>query len=196
MKSVYLILTKSKTFISRLIDYSSPSYYTHSSISFDSNIDGMYSMGRKYAYLMIPAYLKKEYLDKGFYYHFDQTRMGIYSFEVSDESYINMKNYVDELFKNNKKIRYSTLGLFYIKLNIKKTRKNKMFCSEFVCNVLKRANENLIDFEPELCRPTDLLNVRGLKCHYVGKVCDVVQMKKSGQFDKIYDQVLDVSYDE
>ena len=196
MKRVFLVLTKSKSLLSRIMDLSLPSYYYHSSICFDSSIDEMYSVCRRHAFLMLPAYLYKEHLDKGFYYYFDSTRIGIYSFEVSDESYINMKNYVDELYKNNKQLRYSILGVLYARLNIRKVRKNKMFCSEFICNVLNRANENLIDIVPELCSPMNLLTIKGLKCHYIGKVSDVVNMKNNNKLYLIYSQVLDVIYKE
>ena len=66
-------------------------------------------------------------------------------------------------------------------------RKKKMFCSQFVCNVLKKADENLIDVEPELCSPTDLLNVKGLRQRYIGKIIDLVEIKKKKKLIDIYE---------
>lgn len=89
-----------------------------------------------------------------------------------------MKQYVEKLYEQNTKLRFSSLGLLCCRLNIEIKRKNKMFCSEFVCNVLKQAEEDLIDKSPGLCAPTDLLTVKGLKKEYIGTVSHLVSTKK------------------
>ena len=179
MKEVYIVLTKSNSIFSHVIDLLSPSQYTHASISFDSNLNELYSMGRKYTFLTYPAHMKKEYLDKGFFHYYKQTKIGIYSVEVSDASYIKMKNYVENLYRHNLKLRYSSLGVLCCRLNIKLKRKNKMFCSEFVCNVLKQADENLINKCSELCYPTDFLMINGLKKQYTGDVSHFLKTKNN-----------------
>ena len=177
MKEIYVVLTKSNSILSHVIDLLLPSQYTHASIAFDPHLDEMYSIGRIYTFLTYPAHMKKEHLDKGFFHFYKQTKIGVYSVIVSDISYIKMKNYVDKLYEDNKKLRYSSLGLLLCRLNIEAKRKNRMFCSEFVCNVLKQAEEGLIDKLPELCTPTDLLTTKGLKKEYIGTISDLAKTK-------------------
>lgn len=186
MKEIYIVLTRSKTLLSNTIYLLSSFDYTHASISFDSNIDEMYSIGRKYTFSSYPAYMKKEYLDKGFFHYHKSAKIGLYSVQVSDSSFIKMKNYVEELFKNNTKLKFSLLGIFYCRIGKAVKRKNKMFCSEFVCSVLKQADEELIDKSPEMCSPMDLLNTKGIKKLYTGKISDLVEIKKHHQLKDIY----------
>ena len=177
MKEVYIVLTKSNSILSHVINLLSPSQYTHASISFDSDLNEMYSMGRIYTFLAFPAHMKKEYLNKGFFRYYKQTKIGVYSIEVSDTSYNKMKNYVEKLYQHNSKLRYSTLGVLCCRLNIKLKRKNRMFCSEFVCNVLNQADENLINICPELCYPVDFLTINGLKEQYIGNISHLLKMR-------------------
>ena len=55
MKDIYLLLTKSDTFISKAIYLMTQDSYTHISISFEENLQPMYSCARKYTYSPIPA---------------------------------------------------------------------------------------------------------------------------------------------
>lgn len=179
MKEIYIVLTKSKSILSHVIDLLLPSEYTHASISFDFNLEEMYSVGRVYAFTALPARMKKESLDKSFYRYYKQTKMGIYSILVSNASFIKMKNYVEKLYQHKSKLRFSILGILCCSLNIRLKRKNRMFCSEFVCNVLKQANENLINICPELCYPKDLLTVNGLKAQYIGTISDFIKIRNN-----------------
>lgn len=179
MKNVYIVLTRSKTILSSII-YSFSSFdYTHASIAFDSNIDEMYSVGRVYTYLIYPARMIKEHLDKGFFHYHNSTKIGIYSIQVSNNSYNKMKKYVEELYEHNKKLKFSLLGILYCRLGIAVIRKNKMFCSQFVCSVLKQADEELIDISPEMCSPMDLLKAKGIKELYIGKISDLLEKESS-----------------
>ena len=67
MKDIYLLLTKSDTFISKAIYLVTQDSYTHISISFEENLQPMYSCARKYTYSPIPAGIRNESFEKGFY---------------------------------------------------------------------------------------------------------------------------------
>lgn len=67
MKDIYLLLTKSDTFISKAIYLMTQDSYTHISISFEENLQPMYSCARKYTYSPIPAGIRNESFEKGFY---------------------------------------------------------------------------------------------------------------------------------
>ena len=65
MKDIYLLLTKSDTFISKAIYLMTQDSYTHISISFEENLQPMYSCARKYTYSPIPAGIRNESFEKG-----------------------------------------------------------------------------------------------------------------------------------
>ena len=67
VKDIYLLLTKSDTFISKAIYLMTQDSYTHISISFEENLQPMYSCARKYTYSPIPAGIRNESFEKGFY---------------------------------------------------------------------------------------------------------------------------------
>lgn len=46
MKSIYILLTKSDTYISKIIRLTTDDTYTHASISFTEDLEPLYSFGR------------------------------------------------------------------------------------------------------------------------------------------------------
>ena len=64
MKDIYLLLTKSDTFISKAIYLVTQDSYTHISISFEENLQPMYSCARKYTYSPIPAGIRNESFER------------------------------------------------------------------------------------------------------------------------------------
>ena len=55
MKSIYILLTRSTTICSRIVYMATRSEFTHAAISLDRNFDKLYTFGRKYKRLMLPA---------------------------------------------------------------------------------------------------------------------------------------------
>lgn len=66
-KNIYIILTRSDTFISRLIGFLTKEPFTHASIAFDDSLDRMYSFARLNPKMPLPAGLKEENIHRGFY---------------------------------------------------------------------------------------------------------------------------------
>jgi inositol transport system substrate-binding protein len=67
MKSIYILLTKSDTYVSKIIGLVTDDHYTHASISFEENLQPMYSFSRKFVHSPLPAGLRVEPLQQGFY---------------------------------------------------------------------------------------------------------------------------------
>ena len=64
MKSIYLLLTKSDTYVSKTIGLATSDKYTHISISFEESLQPMYSFARKYKRTPLPAGIRNEALYK------------------------------------------------------------------------------------------------------------------------------------
>ena len=67
MRKIYILLTKSDTWVSHLIKLVTNDTYTHASISFEPDLQPMYSFSRKFVNLPLPTGLRVEPLNKGFY---------------------------------------------------------------------------------------------------------------------------------
>lgn len=172
MKKIFIILTKSPTLLSRSIGWITKDEYTHSSISFNSTIQPMYSAGRKYAFSMFPASLKVEPLDKSFYKYFNKSKMGIYYIEVSEQAYYKTKEFVETMVA--KRLPFNAIGLLLCKTKIDYPRKGRFFCSEFVSTALQQSGEIDIIKKPNLFRPEDFLKIKGIKFVYKGIIKDAV----------------------
>ena len=70
MKSIFILLTKSDTYVSRIIRLVTADTYTHASISFDESLQPLYSFSRKYVNKPLPAGLQTESLTTGFFEKF------------------------------------------------------------------------------------------------------------------------------
>lgn len=136
MKSIYILLTKSDTIISKAIHLATSDQYTHVSISFDSSLQPLYSFSRKYIHLPLPAGIRHEPLSEGFYKKYHYIPCALYELRVNDEIYHNAKVITENMLKESKSYKFNVLGLVLCKLNIPYDRKNYYFCSEFVSEVL------------------------------------------------------------
>ena len=175
MKKIYILLTKSKTTISKVISLTTNDSYTHASISFNENLCPMYSFSREHIHIPLPANIRIEPLYSGFYKKYDNIPCALYVVEVTDTKYDAAKKFVENMLKNRKNYNYNIIGLLFCRLGVKFERKNKFFCSEFVSKVLVDKNIIKIKKSPSLIRPNDFTNMQELHCLYEGKLCDLKQ---------------------
>ena len=87
MKTIYILLTRSGTLLSKLVYAATGASYTHASMAFDAELSCLYSSTRKNGYTMFPAGPSKEYLNKGVFRLRDDAPCALYALEVSDEAY-------------------------------------------------------------------------------------------------------------
>ena len=74
MKTIYILLTRSGTLLSKLVYAVTGASYTHASMAFDAELSCLYSSTRKNGYTMFPAGPSKEYLNKGVFRLRDDAR--------------------------------------------------------------------------------------------------------------------------
>ena len=117
MKSIYILLTRSTTICSRIVYMATRSEFTHAAISLDRNFDKLYTFGRKYKRLMLPAGFVKESVYDGLLGDSDDMRCAVYEIKISDISYKRLTKFLSHMEKNKEKYRYSILGLPMCKFN-------------------------------------------------------------------------------
>ncbi|MBQ2651788.1 MAG: hypothetical protein IJF79_09165 [Clostridia bacterium] len=175
MRSIFILLTRSQTIASRVIHMVTDAQYTHSSLSFEEDMQEMYSFGRKYTHLVLPAGFRIESLHRGFYKAYNQIPCALYEFQISDESYDHARAIVDEMVGMMPRYSYSLLGLLYCRLGLAVDRGNKYFCSEFIAEVLDKSGAMEMPCVPSLMRPIDFASLPGGVKRYEGTVGDLLE---------------------
>lgn len=177
-KSIYLVFTKTGTWLSRLINLFSPAKYIHTSISFDNSFTKMYSFGRINPDNPFSGGFVVENLSKGVYKKFPRCACLIYKVSVTEEQYSSLRHQVESFVKDKEKYRYNFFGLLGVLFHKGIKRKNRYFCSQFVSELLIKNNLFFNEKEPELIRTCDLFSIENKEVIYEGSVNDFLTMKR------------------
>lgn len=170
MKSIYILLTKSDTLISKIIQLATDDKYTHVSIAFEESLRPLYSFSRKYCHTPLPAGLQQEFLHRGYYRKYNHIPCALYELKVSDKVYERARREVEQMMENNTCYRYSILGLLCCQMNIPFHRERHLFCSQFVSEILSRSKALRLPKDTSLMRPNDYTRIPGLLCRYQGRL--------------------------
>jgi hypothetical protein len=155
-KNIYLVFSKTGTWLSRVISLVSRVKYAHSSLSFDPSFTEMYSFGRINPDNPFSGGLVVENLYEGVYKKFPRCECIIYKIGVTAEQYSALKEQVEHFLRNREKYKYNFLGLFCVLLNRPLKRKYHYFCSQFVAEVLINSHILTSEKRPELITSKDL----------------------------------------
>ena len=139
MKTIYILLTRSGTLLSKLVYAVTGASYTHASMAFDAELSCLYSSTRKNGYTMFPAGPSKEYLNRGVFRLRDNAPCAQYALEVSDEAYSHALCRAEEFMRHSEEYSFNTLGLILCGLHIRWQRRRHYFCSQFVSEVLEQS---------------------------------------------------------
>lgn len=163
---IYIVVTRTGTFLSNLIKIYTKDEFTHSSISLDKELNQMYSFGRLNPYNPFYGGFVHEGIHKGTFKRFKKTEVAIYELEITKEKYERAKELITEIELNKKNYGFNILGLFLIAINRKRIKKNTFYCAEFVEYVLK--NSKIHNEWPDLIRPENFKNIQNAKLVYKG----------------------------
>ena len=169
-KYIYLVFSKTGTWLSTLISAFSDIKYPHASLSFNSEFTEMYSFGRTNPSNPFSGGFVVENLYDGVYKKSANCRCLILRVKVTEEQYSLLRKHVENFSKEKGKYRYNFLGLYGILLNKPLKRENYYFCSQFVSEVLMKSNVHKSDKIPELTRTDDLYAIKNREILYEGFV--------------------------
>ena len=77
-RNIYILLTDTGTWFSRMIKCYTKAPYNHASISLDENLEELYSFGRKVYYNPLSGGFVKEGVDRGVFLYKKNTKCIIY----------------------------------------------------------------------------------------------------------------------
>lgn len=156
---LYIVLTRTNTGISKIIQIIKKDEYTHAAISLDKNFHRMYSFGRRKTYNPFIGRLKKEDMNEGLYKTCNILPGAVIEVEVSQQQYEKAKELVEHFIRNSNSYKYNYLGLIYCLMNKTAYRDDKFLCSEFVYYILKESGIADLKMPRNLVRPQSLLNI-------------------------------------
>ena len=183
MKKIYIVLTYTGTLLARIIKIYTRAEFSHISISLDEELMEMYSFGRLNPYNPFIGGFVHEYIDKGTFKRFKNTKAKIYELQVEEEQYQKMEQTIAEFEKNKQNYKFNIIGLFSAGFNIRITRENSYYCAEFVKHVIETAG--IETGLPEIIKPEHFKNVEGLKEIYSGKLKEYKRPKVVNILKKI-----------
>lgn len=177
MKSIYILLMRSSTPLSRIVHLVSGDQYTHVSIAFNSALEPLYSSTRKNGEDMFPAGPCEEHLNKGYLKRHPSTPCALYRISVSDDAFTKAQEEV-ERFMSEPGYAFNIAGLLFCMLGVPLRRERKYFCSQFVSEVLSNSGALQLPKEPCLMRPSDYAELLEGTCCFEG---DLAQLQDKGR---------------
>ena len=170
MKKIYIILSYTGTLLSRVVKLYTRKEYSHVSISLDKDLEHMYSFGRLNPYNPFWGGFVQESPHYGTFKRFKNSRIKIFSMEVSNEDYEKIKNTIEDIKNNKNSYRFNVMGLITVMAHYHFKRERCFYCAEFVKHVLCSSNLE-IDL-PEVIKPDDFQRMSGMDLIYTGKLSE------------------------
>lgn len=175
-KFIYVLLTDTGTWFTRLIKLATRSPLNHASISFDRELHEVYSFGRKNPdNPFIGGFVKEDMSNKLFY----GAACALYRCPVDSQTYEQMKQYIYRIEQEKQDYKYNFLGLFGVLLKIRYERKNAYFCSQFVAAVLEQSGFSIAGKPSCMVRPNDFCSLPDFTLVYEGPLNPYVRQTGS-----------------
>ncbi len=151
---VFVLLTSNKTLMGSAIRKFTSELYNHASMSFDYTLNKIYSFNVSgFVEESIYSGPLSDLIETGSKYTLYVTFVTKDKAKKMEESIVNFKEHM-------KDTTYNGLGLVKYALSIpqKKYDEYHQFCSEFVTNMLKMADENIVKTQAALTSPTKIIS--------------------------------------
>lgn len=162
---VYILMTYTDTTMAKSIRFFTGDPYSHVSISFDDSLEKMYSFGRKFKDSTM-SFIDGESINHGLLGDIKgETKYSLYVTYFDDTQVSVMQSKLDEFKAKSNELKFSFLGLFNVALGKETHKSNEYFCSQFVADVLKAGNSNIIKKDPSLYKPYDFAKYK--EFHFV-----------------------------
>lgn len=166
MKKIYIVLTHTGTILSQIIKKYTKDEFSHVSISLDINLKEMYSFGRLNPYNAFWAGFIHEYIDRGTFKRFYNTKTKIYSLEITEEQYENVRDNIIQIQEEKELYKFNMLGLLAVGFHKKIKKEHSFYCAEFIKYVME--NAGIKTKLPEIVKPEHFKNIEGLEEIYSG----------------------------
>lgn len=170
MKTIYILLTRTNTMLSRCIHAATRNDFTHVALSLDRSFECLYSFGRKYKWSYLPAGFVKESVHGGMMGDSNDIACAVYKLRISKRSYKRLLHILAEMEQNMDDYRYNIVGLPMCFFHVASERQRHFFCSQFVSYVLIESGAVHIEKAPSLVKPMDFPALDGMEQIFQGSI--------------------------
>lgn len=167
-EKIYILLMRSRTFISKIIGKVTKGTYTHSSLSFDKECTEMYSFARIYRRFAFPGGFIRENIDKGVIRKCRKEPCLLFELNINRDTYEKVRSEVASFKNAKKRPAYDYLGALRVFRGKPHENSRRYFCSRFVAQVLGLAGAISLKKPASLYMPDDFLEQTELKPVYQG----------------------------
>ncbi|MBQ8144635.1 MAG: hypothetical protein IJ452_06655 [Butyricicoccus sp.] len=172
-RKILILLTRYPDVGSRLIEIFTGTYFTHASIGLDEDVNTFYSFNYKgFAVEKVERFARLK--GKGY-------PCQLYELPVDEKTYRAMKQVLHGFVEHKNRFRYTRFGVAMCLLRIPYRRNGRFFCSQFVAEVLHRAQVVRLKKASTLYLPCDFRSLPGIQLHLYGDLRDL-----KSHFGKVY----------
>lgn len=165
LKEIYIVLTRTRTIVSRAVYLMTRETYTHSSMALDASLTTLYSSSRKNGITMFPAGPCRETLTNRAFRKDPDIPCAVYKLEVDDATYERVKRELARIMAVSGLYHYNILGLLLCYFHIVYRRKYYLFCSQFIGDILLRSGAMRFNKDTALIKPNDYAKMNLHKCY-------------------------------
>jgi hypothetical protein len=177
-KQIYILLSDTGTWLSKIIKWYTKEPLNHSSISLDDELTQVYSFGRKFQANPLEGGFVKEDMQGDLFLNNERpTACALYSCNVSAATYERIRMQLVHMEQHHSDYSYNLLGLLTFVFKLKYVPKNSYFCSQFVSSILRENGVVLVDKPSELVTPADIAKSKLLSLIYRGTLNAFLQEK-------------------
>jgi len=168
-KSIYILLTRTSSILSRVIHRMTRAAYTHAALVMDEDFKEIYSFTRRDPRYILPAGLARENLRKGLYRARKDPPCRVYRLRVTEEEYERIRRRVQAMYAERENYHYNYLGVAANYFGRQHSSPKRYFCSEFVATMVKTGGHETA-VVPARMRPMDFTRMPELEPVYQGSV--------------------------
>lgn len=168
---IYILLLRYPDNFSKIFRFFSRCYYNHVSIGISDTGGTFYSYVTKGFRIELPKQhptFKRQ-----------EVPCRLYRVEISDEVYAVTKEVLANHQKQAHNFKYNNLGLLLCFARIVYPRKQRYFCSQFVCEILEQIRAVPLAKHSALYLPDDFMKMDGLDLCFSGLLSQLVNVSKS-----------------
>ncbi len=177
-QDIFIVITQTGTILSNLLKVITRAEYNHISIALSSDLDYMFSFGRKNAYFPFWGGFVIESRNWGTFKRFSNTKAMVFSLSVEEKVHQDILDYLNFMQNNRHIYGYNYFGLLLAGLKIHCEFKNRFYCSEFVSFLLKKFKIKGSEQLNSIVKPIDFLCLPDIKCIYSGSLKDYTENTK------------------
>jgi hypothetical protein len=176
--SIYVLLTDTGTWFTRMIKLFTSAPYNHASLALDSNLQDVYSFGRKRANNPFIAGFVKEDVYAGTFRQFPDTRCVLLRITLTEKQRAALVQVVREFEKKKENYRYNLIGLIGVLLEQDIQPTDSYFCSQFVAEAMRSSGINLWKRPSTQVTPHDFLKHEQFQVVYEGLLYDYPKLNR------------------